>query len=343
MKKLTFFLILFLSSHTLFAQKKEVFHYSEATLQHVLLEIGKRFSVHFSFAKENIDGKKVSLKKDKYTLNQLIEKISSENNLNFEKTSASQIIIIPRNFDYSNETIHSLDEVIIKSYITTGIDKNKDGSSTINTQRLGILPGLIKPDIIESIQLIPGVTSINESATDIQIRGSTSDQNLVLLDGIKLYNTGYFYGMFSVFNPYATQKAKVYKSAPSPNFGDRISGVIDISTGDEIPTKTTGGFGIDGLSIDGYIKTPISKKTGFYLYTRRSYSDAIKSFTYNAYATKIFKNSGNVTDINGKTINVISDDDFDINTSNNAFFFYDLQAKLVSHLSEKEQIEFSTL
>lgn len=111
-----------------------------------------------------------------------------------------------------NSISPELDEVIILGYITTGIDRNKDGSVSVDSKKLGILPGLVSADISQSIQLIPGISTLDESASGIQIRGGSPDQNLILYDDIKLYNTGYLYGMFSLFNPFATQKATVFRS-----------------------------------------------------------------------------------------------------------------------------------
>lgn len=237
----------------------------------------------------------------------------------------------------------ALNEVVVMGYVTAGIDRNRDGSVTLDQDKLGILPGLVTPDIAQSIQLIPGITSLDESATGIQIRGGAPDQNLIFLDNIKLYNTGYLYGMFSAFNPYATQNAKIYKSGASPAYGDRVAGVIDISTGNQIPEKTEGGFGFDGLSVDGYIRTPISDKAAVYLFARRSYADVWKTPTYDGYATKIFKNSGVVTNSNNEVLDIISDDEFDINTSANSFSYHDVNAKILIKPTESDQISISGL
>ncbi|MEP2509160.1 MAG: TonB-dependent receptor [Reichenbachiella sp.] len=278
----------------------------------------------------------------------------------FESTSSTDVSLRVKYIGYGDQTIsiplgarcrdiyldpspESLDEVIILGYVTTGIDKYEDGSVSIDTDKLGILPGLVTPDIAQSIQLIPGITSLDESATGIQIRGGAPDQNLIFLDNIKLYNTGYFYGMFSAFNPYATQKAKIFKSGASPAYGDRVAGVIDISTGNEIPKKAQGGFGIDGLSVDGFFKAPVSDKVAVYLFARRSYADVWKSPTYDGYATKIFKNSGVVTNANNEVIEIISDDEFDINTSSNSFYYHDINAKVLVKPSDTDQIAISGL
>ena len=223
----------------------------------------------------------------------------------------------------------ALDAVVVLGYVTSGIDRQKDGSITLESDKLGILPGLLSPDIAQSIQLIPGISTLDESATGIQIRGGSPDQNLILYDGIKLYNTGYFYGMFSLFNPFATKKAQVFRSGTSVSYGDRISGIIDISSGIAIPETTEGGFEIDGLSINAYTKVPISKKVAVYAFARRSYADILETPTYISYADKIFTNFGVARDRNGNILDLETDDDFSRTTSTNEFSFTDLSAKVI--------------
>jgi hypothetical protein len=240
-------------------------------------------------------------------------------------------------------TSSELDEVIILGYITTGIDRNNDGSISVDSKKLGILPGLVSPDISQSIQLIPGISTLDESATGIQIRGGSPDQNLILYDDIKLYNTGYLYGMFSLFNPFATQKATVFRSGTSASYGDRISGIIDISSGDDIPLKTEGGFEIDGLSVNGYIKTPLSEKVALYAFARRSYADILKTPTYKSYEDKIFTNFGVAKDINNNILQLETDDDFSPKTSGNDFYFSDFNTKIIFKPNEKNTVSLSAL
>lgn len=253
----------------------------------------------------------------------------------FGKKTCQQIYLTT-----SNEV---LDAVIISGYVTSGIDRKKDGSIDFTSNSLGILPGLVTPDLLQSIQLIPGINSLNESASGIQIRGGSPDQNLVLVDDIKLYNTGHFYGMFSTLNPYATQKATIFKSGTSAVYGDRVSGVIDISTGETIPNKTESGFGIDGISIDGFIKTPLSNNLAVYLFARRSYGDIIKSPTYDSYAEKIFRNTGEIKDSNGQVITVPNDDEYTIDNSEDDFSFYDINTKIIFEPNDNNKLILSGL
>ncbi|AXG68310.1 TonB-dependent receptor plug domain protein [Kordia sp. SMS9] len=244
---------------------------------------------------------------------------------------------------YLSQGTESLEAVIISGYITNGIDRNKDGSIVIDTKRLGILPGLLNADIAQSMQLIPGISTLDESATGIQIRGGSPDQNLILYDNIKLYNTGHFYGMFSLFNPFATEKAAIFRSGTSASYGDRISGIIDISSGEEIPKKTNGGFELDGLAVNGFVKMPLSDKTALYVFARRSYPDVWKTPTYTSYADKIFTNFGVARDINGNVLELETDDDFNRESSNNDFSFADVNAKVVIKPNEKNTLSVSGL
>jgi hypothetical protein len=85
-----------------------------------------------------------------------------------------------------------LNQVMINVYLTPGLQKYIDGSTVLNTKKFGILPGLVDPDVLQSIQALPGVESTNESIANINVRGGTNDQNLMLWDNIKMYHSGHF-------------------------------------------------------------------------------------------------------------------------------------------------------
>jgi len=113
----------------------------------------------------------------------------SINAADYNTDDCKNIFLIPE--------VELMKEVIIQGYIATGIAKNSNGSLSINNKELGLLPGLVEPDVLQNIQRIPGVNSLNESVSGIQIRGGSADQNLIYFDGIKMYNTGHFFGMLS--------------------------------------------------------------------------------------------------------------------------------------------------
>lgn len=237
---------------------------------------------------------------------------------------------------YLEEEAFNLDEVIINEYLTSGIAKKKDGSIVLKPNRLGILPGLIEPDILQSIQLIPGIKSPNETASELYIRGGTPDQNLILFDGIKMYYSGHFFGMISAFNPYIVKDINFYKGGAKARFGNRISGVIDISTSDLPSDKVNGGFGFNLTHADAYLKTKINDKLGIVISARRSITDGVNTATFDKFSKKVFQN----TKISNG--NKIFEEDV-VETVKDIFYFNDYYAKLIYNPTDKDEISFSNI
>ncbi|WP_299610716.1 carboxypeptidase-like regulatory domain-containing protein [uncultured Aquimarina sp.] len=233
----------------------------------------------------------------------------------------------------------TLDEVLIIEYITKGLGKNIDGSLIITNEELGILPGQIEPDVFQSIQSIPGINSPDETATGIQIRGGSPDQNLILWDHIKMYNTGHLFGLISAFNPYVVSDAKIFKGGADPKYGDRVSGVIDITSDYKIPEKLEGGLGINGTHADLFLKAPIGKKIGVIVSGRRAYTDYLETPTYSAYFEKVFQNTKITKALN--PIDAEEEDEIEEEVSDNNFFFYDTSVKLIADITEHNNLSVS--
>ena len=232
------------------------------------------------------------------------------------------------------DNIH-LEEVLISDYITQGISKKQDGAIEVSPKKLGILPGLIEPDVLLSLQLLPGIQSPSETASGLQIRGSSPDQNLVLFDGIKMYQSGHFFGLISSFNPYITKKISLYRNGTNAKFGDRIGGVLDISSGDDVPTFEAG-FGVNLTHADAYLKTPLfNNKAGLVFSARRSITDLVETITYKNFSESVFQNTrildGRVNDPNR------------LSNVNNDFYFQDYNLKFIAELSDKSKLSISNL
>ena len=96
---------------------------------------------------------------------------------------------------FLNPVLQELTEVVAQQYLTTGISKKKDGTIEIKPKKFGILPGLIEPDVLQTLQQIPGIYSADETITNLNVRGGTHDQNLFLWNGIRMFQTGHFFGL----------------------------------------------------------------------------------------------------------------------------------------------------
>ncbi len=124
-----------------------------------------------------------------------------------------------------------LEEVVVTS---KGFDRNVRqpllGVSQINIATLKRMPAALgEVDILRSLQLLPGVTSVGEAANGVNIRGGTTDQNLILLDDTPIFNPTHMFGLFSVFPPDAVSGLDLYKGNVPARYGGRAASVLDIA------------------------------------------------------------------------------------------------------------------
>lgn len=226
-----------------------------------------------------------------------------------------------------------LEEVTVYKFLTTGITKATDASIHLDIPGFGILPGLIEPDVLQSVQALPGIKSIDETVSDINIRGGTNDQNLILWNGIKMYQSGHFFGLISAFNPYLTEKVTVFKNGTPAAFGDGVSGVIQMRTNDHLPETTTAGAGFNLISGDVYAEIPMSEKWGLQVSARRSMTDFLKTPTYKQFYRRAFQDSEFTDGDNNTLENGISREE--------DFYFYDFAGKLLVDFHEAHKLRFS--
>jgi len=214
-----------------------------------------------------------------------------------------------------------LEEVVVYKFLTAGLTKLSDASIELNTAKFGILPGLIEPDLLQTVQALPGIKSIDETVSDINIRGGTNDQNLILWDDIKMYQSGHFFGLISAFNPYLTDKVIATKNGTSAQYGDGVSGIIDMRTKNEIETEYTGGAGVNLINADVFAQLPLSDKLAFQVSARRSLTDFFDTGTYSKFRNRVFQDS-------------------DVER-NETFYFYDFTGKILYDINEDQKLRFS--
>lgn len=225
----------------------------------------------------------------------------------------------------------ALSEVVVSNVLAAGLDLTSDGALMIRPKQFGTLPGLIEPDVLQIVQRLPGIESVDESVSNINIRGGTNDQNLILWDGIKMYQTGHFFGLISTINPFLTEQIQVYKNGVSARYGDGVSGMIDFKTTSKIPDKIHGGAGLNLINGDAYFQVPLGKKWGFQVSGRRSFNDFFSTPTYDEYFDRAFQDS-KITTKN----NLSANENF---SSSESFVFFDVNAKLIFNPNEKSHFE----
>ena len=211
-------------------------------------------------------------------------------------------------------------------YLTSGISKSSNGTFQIKPKKLGILPGLIEADVLQLMQQIPGVNSADESVASINVRGGTHDQNLFLWNGIKMYQTGHFFGLISVFNPNLGSTVTIAKNGSSAFYGESVSSVVDISSNTTKFEKDNFSAGVNLINADVYSKINFNKISFLEIAGRKSIPDVIKTPTYQKYHNKAFQNTSVTNSFGNKDV---------IFSSQENFNFYDLTLKYSQEIGKK--------
>lgn len=323
-----YFVLLFFSFLTVSAQTNK----ETIPLIDFFKQIEKKHNVTFSYADANVKDKTIVTPLSNLSLQEVLKYISNNTNLTFEVINNSILVLKNEEVPESKSFVTQyLEEVVISNYLTKGISLSNDGSTNIEPESFGILPGLIEPDVLQTVQALPGIISVDERVSNVNIRGGTHDQNLMLWDGIKMYQSGHFFGLISAFNPYLTETVNVSKNGTSAMYGDGISSVIDMRSSNNISKEASGGGGFNFINGDVYAKVPLSKKTEIQLSARRSLTDLIATPTYDQYFKRIFQD----TDLTNQNRSSVTKDE--------RFYFYDTTLKFLYDISKKDRIRANFL
>ena len=179
-------------------------------------------------------------------------------------------------FDIEMEDdVIALKEVVIEAEKDKNISGLQMGQERIDIKSIKQVPtALGEADILRVIQTLPGVKTVGESSTGLNVRGGATDQNLILYNDATIYNSSHLFGFFSAFNPDMIKSAELYKSAMPARFGGRLSSVLDVQTRDGNKKKLVGSGGIGLLTGRLTLEGPILKdKTSFIVGVRSTYSD----------------------------------------------------------------------
>lgn len=200
------------------------------------------------------------------------------------------------------------------------IQSNKSGLVELDQKTIQQLPNLMgEPDIINALRLTPGVQGVGEGNPGLYVRGGDAGQNLILVDGMALYNPSHLLGFFPVFNADIINNVKIIKGAIPSNYGGKAASVIDIGLKPGNMQQFSGSGSIGILSGDLTLEMPLIKeKASLIVSGRRTYLDLVKS------ATEPFIKEAD---------NLLSQTDY---------FFQDGSMKLVYRLSPKTQLQAST-
>jgi carboxypeptidase-like protein/TonB-dependent receptor-like protein len=173
------------------------------------------------------------------------------------------------------EQVTTLREVIVSSQKTQNINRVQLGVEQLNIQQIKQVPTVMgEADILRVVLTLPGVKSVGEASTGLNVRGSSADQNLILFNDATIYNPAHFFGFFSAFNPEVVKDVQLFKSSIPAQYGGRVASVLDINAREGNKKEYSGTAGIGPLTSRVTIEGPLDKgKTSFILGGRATYAD----------------------------------------------------------------------
>lgn len=232
---------------------------------------------------------------------------------------------------YMRPDPESLEQIVLTGYLVEGIDKLDNGGYQIDFDRFTILPGLIESDVLQTVQALPGIQSVTETVSNINIRGGTHDQNLIRWDGIKMYQSGHFFGLISAFNPQITETVELSKIGTPASRSDGVSGTIDMWSDPRVNSRLRGSIGVNLINLDGFLDVPLGDNSSIQLSGRKALSDWWKTPAYDAYFDRIAQNSEAISTLGG---GVATDQQFD---------FYDTSVRWLYQPTDKDQIRLNLI
>jgi hypothetical protein len=175
------------------------------------------------------------------------------------------------------EDITPLKEVIIEAEKDKNVAGMQMGLEKLDIKTMRQVPTAFgETDILRVVLTLPGVKSVGEGSTGMNVRGGATDQNLILFNDATIYNPAHLFGFFSAFNPDILKTVELYKSAVPAKYGGRLSSVLDIATRDGNKKKFSGAGGIGLMTSRLTLEGPLVKdKSAFIIAGRTSYSDWI--------------------------------------------------------------------
>ncbi len=217
------------------------------------------------------------------------------------------------------------DNEIDKVVVTADVDKVESSQMSqvdvpvITIRKMPVLFGEV--DVLKTVQMLPGVQSGTEGTSGIYVRGGGPDQNLILLDGVPVYNVNHLFGFFSVFNGYAINDISLIKGGFPAHYGGRLSSVLDIRMKEGNMKKYSGEASIGLIASKFTLEGPIIKdKASFIVSARRTYLDIITA--------PFLKIASAAATLGGTSFT-------------GGYFFYDINAKINYKLSNKDRVFLS--
>jgi hypothetical protein len=171
--------------------------------------------------------------------------------------------------------VSTLRNVIVSAQKLNNVKGTQGGVQKIDIKAIKQVPVVFgEADVLRVITTLPGVKTVGEASTGLNVRGGSADQNLILFNDATIFNPAHFFGMFSAFNPDVVKDVVLYKSSIPARFGGRLSSVLDIGSREGNKKELSGSAGIGAVTSRVTVEGPLVKdKSSFILGGRTTYAN----------------------------------------------------------------------
>lgn len=184
--------------------------------------------------------------------------------------------IFIRRGDVLNLTFHlapeavKMGEVVVTERAKRELKEIQTSVQVLDQQDLKMVPVTVQDDVFRSIAILPGIVSTSDVSSQFYVRGGAGDQNLILLDGMRIYNPYHALGIFSIFDTDLLQTTEVYTGAFPPGFGGRLSSVVNLTTRDGRTSGLAVRSNVNLLSTKLQAEGPLGEHVRFFANGRTS-------------------------------------------------------------------------
>jgi hypothetical protein len=302
-------------------------------------DIEKQSGAFFYYDITQLDSVKINLSVEGESFNKTLEKAFANTGFNFsvyknkyiflskevrvvtafEKTVPDSALVKlngrKKNNIIKKEEVVEFEERVatLKSVTVSGQKLNNVKGTQMGVQKIDIktikhVPVVFgEADVIKVITTLPGVKTVGEASTGLNVRGGSADQNLILFNDATVYNPAHFFGMFSAFNPEVVKDVTLYKSSIPARYGGRLSSVLDITSREGNKKEFVGNAGIGLLTSRITIEGPLVKDKSSFILGGRS--------TYANWLLKLLPEEYENSKANFYDVNLVADHQFDKNNS----------------------------
>ena len=175
------------------------------------------------------------------------------------------------------ESVEYLDEVVVAADANKNVEDALTGNTSLVVEETKNIPLILgERDVLKVATTLPGISTAGEGAAGFNVRGGSTDQNLILLDNAVIYNPSHFFGIFQALNPFTTEDVQIFTGGIPAQYGGRLSSVFDITSKDANTEKFSGEAALGPVTSSIALEVPIIKeKSGLLIGGRSTYSDWI--------------------------------------------------------------------